>query len=74
MGNTVVYVALNEKAIGVLGVANPVRPEAIRVLNCLRGDGVKKLHLVTGDTEEVAVTMMDLFPFDDCKAALMPEL
>lgn len=73
MGNTVVYVARNNKAVGMLGVANPVRPEAIRILNCLRGDGVKKLHLVTGDTEEVAVTMMDLFPFDDCRAALMPE-
>jgi heavy metal translocating P-type ATPase len=72
-GNTVVYVALDNKTVGMLGVANPIRPEAVRVLNCLRGDGVKKLHLVTGDTEEVAVTMMDIFPFDDCKAALMPE-
>lgn len=73
MGNTVVYIALNNKAVGMLGVANPIRPEAVRVLNCLRGDGVEKLHLVTGDTEEVALTMMDIFPFDDCKAALMPE-
>ncbi|PHR27242.1 MAG: heavy metal translocating P-type ATPase [Desulfotalea sp.] len=72
-GNTVVYVALADQVVGMLGVANPIRPEAVRVLNCLRGDGVKKLHLVTGDTEEVALTMMDIFPFDDCKAALMPE-
>ncbi len=72
-GNTVVYISRNGKAQGILGVANPIRPEAVRVLHCLRGDGVNKLHLVTGDTEEVAVTMMDIFPFDDCKAALMPE-
>ncbi|HIQ36893.1 MAG TPA: cation-translocating P-type ATPase [Desulfocapsa sulfexigens] len=73
MGNTVVFVAKNGKAKGMLGVANPVRPEAVRVLNCLRGDGVKAMHLVTGDNEEVAQTMMHVFPFDDCRAALMPE-
>lgn len=72
-GNTVVYVANDGKAQGMLGVANPIRPEALRVLNCLRRDGVKSMHLVTGDTEEVARTMMDVFPFDDCKAGLMPE-
>ncbi len=73
MGNTVVFVAKNGKAKGMLGVANPVRPEAVRVLNCLRGDGVEAMHLVTGDNEEVAQTMMNVFPFDDCRAALMPE-
>lgn len=73
MGNTVVYVAKNGKVKGMLGIANPVRPESVRVLNCLRGDGVKAMHLVTGDTEEVARTLMDVFPFDDCRADLMPE-
>lgn len=72
MGNTVVFVAKNGKAQGMLGVANPVRPEALRALNCLRGDGVRAMHLITGDTEEVARTMMDVFPFDDCRASLMP--
>lgn len=73
LGNTVVYVAKNGKPQGLLAVANPVRPEALRVLNCLRRDGVKSLHLITGDTKEVADTMMNVFPFDDCKAELMPE-
>ncbi|HHD56389.1 MAG TPA: cation-translocating P-type ATPase, partial [Desulfobulbaceae bacterium] len=43
------------------------------VLNCLRGDGVKTMHLVTGDTEEVGRSLMHIFPFDDCRAGLMPE-
>ncbi|PIE73631.1 MAG: heavy metal translocating P-type ATPase [Deltaproteobacteria bacterium] len=72
-GNTVVYVAKNGKAQGMIGVANPVRPETVRVLHCLRRDGVKGLHLVTGDHEEVAKSMMHLFPFDECRASLMPE-
>jgi cation-transporting P-type ATPase C len=73
MGNTVVYVARNGGVQGMLGVANPVRPEAVRVLNCLRRDGVKSLHLVTGDSEEIARSLMDVFPFDECRAELMPE-
>ncbi len=73
LGNTVVYVAQNSKVVGVIGVANPIRPEAVRILHYLKKDGVKQFHLVTGDIEEVAVSMMRLFPFDDCKAALMPE-
>ncbi len=73
MGNTVVYVAKNGKIQGMLGVANPIRPEAVRVLDYLKSDGVRKMYLVTGDTEEVARTLMDVFPFDDCRAALMPE-
>ena len=73
MGNTVVYVAKNGKIQGILGVANPVRPEAVRILDYLKNDGVKKMYLVTGDTKEVARTLMNVFPFDDCRAALMPE-
>lgn len=73
MGNTVVFVAKNGKAKGMLGVANPVRPEAVRVLHCLKGDGVKRIELVTGDNEEVARSLMEIFPFDDCRADLMPE-
>lgn len=73
MGNTVVYVAKNGSIQGMIGVANPVRPEAVRVLNCLRRDGVKSLHLVTGDSREIAETLMDVFPFDECRAELMPE-
>ncbi|PID41210.1 MAG: heavy metal translocating P-type ATPase, partial [Proteobacteria bacterium] len=73
MGNTIVFVAENGKVKGMLAVANPVRPEAVRVLHCLRGDGVSRIELVTGDNEEVARSLMETFPFDDCRAALMPE-
>ncbi len=72
-GNTVVYVAKNGRAQGLLGIANPVRPEAVRVLHCLKGDGVKRIELVTGDNSDVAKSLMDVFPFDDCRADLMPE-
>ncbi|PIE68419.1 MAG: heavy metal translocating P-type ATPase [Deltaproteobacteria bacterium] len=72
-GNTVVYVAKNGKAQGLLGVANPVRPEAGRVLRALAADGVEDIQLVTGDHEQVARSMERVFPFTDCRAGLLPE-
>ena len=72
-GNTVVYVAKNGKIQGLLGVTNRIRPEAVKVLRCLRADGVKAIHLVTGDVQHVADTMMNVFDFDDCRAELLPE-
>ncbi len=73
MGNTVVFVARNGKVKGMLAIANPVRPEAISVLHSLREDGVKRIELVTGDNKEVARSLMQIFPFDDCRADLMPQ-
>ncbi len=57
----------------MMGIANPIRPEAVTVLGRLKKDGVKAIHLVTGDSEDVAQSLMRVFPFDDCKAPLLPE-
>ena len=73
LGRTVIFVSKNGSATGMMGIANPIRPEAVGVLNYLKADGVKTIHLVTGDNKEVAQTMMDIFPFDDCRAPLLPE-
>ena len=73
LGRTVIFVSKNGSATGMMGIANPIRPEAVAVLNDLKADGVKAIHLVTGDNKEVAQTMMDIFPFDDCRAPLLPE-
>lgn len=72
-GNTVVYVAKNGKAQGMIGVANPVRPEMVRVLRSLKDDGIREIHVVSGDTGEVAGTMARIFPFDEVRGDLMPE-
>lgn len=72
-GNTVVYIAKNGSALGMLAIANPMRPEALDTLQALRADGVRELSLVTGDTEQAAQSLMAHFPFDSCRAELLPE-
>lgn len=72
-GNTVIYVAKSKELLGMIAIANTIRPQAGDVLKWLRKDGVKELHLVTGDTEPVARSMAEAFDFSDYKAALLPE-
>ncbi len=72
-GNTIVYVAKNGKAQGLVAVANTIRAGAGDVLGWLRQDGVSDLHLVTGDTETVAKGLADALAFDDCQATLLPK-
>jgi len=72
-GNTVVYVAKNGKAQGLIAVSNTIRAGAGDVLNWLRKDGVSSLHLVTGDTKPVAKAMAEDFEFDDYQAVLLPK-
>ncbi|PIE57041.1 MAG: heavy metal translocating P-type ATPase [Desulfobulbus propionicus] len=72
-GNTVVYISRNGKAQGMMAVANPIRVEAVSTLHSLIRDGVKQVHLVTGDSDDVARSLLQAFPFDDCRSALMPE-
>lgn len=72
-GNTALYVAKNGKVQGMIAVANSVRPQAESVLQWLRSDGVKTLHMVTGDTEGMAKAMAENFGFDDYRAGLLPE-
>ncbi len=72
-GRTVVYIGKNGKILGMLAIANPIRPEAVEVLNSLKKDGAAAMYLVTGDSEKVAQSMMQEFSFDQFRASLLPE-
>ncbi|MBN2231390.1 MAG: cation-translocating P-type ATPase [Deltaproteobacteria bacterium] len=72
-GNTLVYVARNNRLQGLIAIANTVRPGAEAVLRWLRRDGVEHLYLVTGDHEPVAREMSARFGFDDHHSELLPE-
>jgi cation-transporting P-type ATPase C len=72
-GHTAIYVAKNGKAQGLIGVANPLRPDLAKVMDWLRRDGVRVLCLVSGDTEPVARRISQELSLDECRALLRPE-
>jgi Cu+-exporting ATPase len=71
-GQTVVFVAVEGKVAGLLGVSDPVKastPEAIRML---REDGVRIL-MVTGDSQATATAVGRRLAIDDVMAGVLPD-
>jgi Cu+-exporting ATPase len=71
-GQTTVFVAVDGKAAGLLGVADPVKsttPEAVRLL---RAEGVR-LVMVTGDHQLTAEAVARQIGITDLYAGVLPE-
>jgi cation-transporting P-type ATPase C len=71
-GRGVIYIAKNGKAQGIIGLAYRVRPKIAAVLAGLRQDGVKEMHLVSGDTEPVVRALAERFSFEGSAGTLLP--
>ncbi len=72
-GRTPLLVAVDGEAIGALGVADTVRPEADRLVDGLHRSGVKRVLMLTGDTERVATSIAAQVGIDSVHAGLLPE-
>jgi len=72
-GRTVVYVARNGTLEGLITVSNEVRPGARSLVKALKKDGVREMHLVTGDLEPVAEALSLDLDLDGHGASLLPD-
>ncbi len=70
---SVVLVELAGRIVGVIGLADECRPEAATVLAELRGLGVRRTILLTGDRQRAAEHAATDLPIDEIHAALLPE-
>jgi Cu+-exporting ATPase len=71
-GQTVMFVAVNGKAVGLLGVADPIKastPEAVRMLH---EEGLR-LVMVTGDSRTTAEAVARELEIDEVEAEVLPE-
>jgi len=72
-GRTAVVVERAGKYLGVLGLADVARKDAVITLKKLRALGVKKTVMLSGDNFITARTIANEVGVDDVKAPLMPE-
>ncbi len=72
-GRTPVAVALDDDVLGVLGVADTVRPEAAEAVARLRRAGVREVVVLTGDQQRAAEAVAAAVGIADVRAALLPE-
>lgn len=52
--NNVVFVSVNHSLIGMITVADSVRPESPSVIASLKGMGLDRIEILTGDNQEIA--------------------
>jgi Cu+-exporting ATPase len=71
-GRTAVYVADRDGVLGVLAIADPLRPEAVEAVGTLRTMGVRTL-LLSGDAELVAAAVGREAGVDESRGAIRPE-
>ncbi len=72
-GLTVVYVAVDGKLLGLLGIRHRLRDGTHETLARLRADGVRRIVLISGDEQTVAQGLADDLGLDACYAELLPE-
>ncbi len=71
-GQTVVMVAINGKAAGLLGVADPIRETAAEALVALKKAGIR-VAMLTGDSRSTAEAVARKLGIEEVHAEVLPE-
>ena len=72
-GRTPMLVAVDDAVIGVVAVADELRPEAKELVSQLRRAGVRHVAMLTGDAQPVANAVAASTGITDVRAGLLPE-
>lgn len=68
-----IYMALDGKLVAIICIQDPLRPEALQVLQNLRKAGFKQLVMMTGDSERTAAAVAVKIGVDKFYAEVLPE-
>lgn len=72
-GKTAVAVAVNQRIVGILGIADTIREDAAEMVRRLRQNGVQKVIMLTGDDRRVAQAIARQAGISEVYAELLPE-
>ncbi|MBA2454683.1 MAG: cadmium-translocating P-type ATPase [Chloroflexia bacterium] len=72
-GATPVLIGTTADILGVIGLADTPRPDAVSAIARLRALGVNRLVMLSGDRHPAAVSVARLIGIDDVRAELLPE-
>lgn len=70
---SVVYVAIDCKYAGYILITDKIRPDTQKALQGLRGAGIKKIVMLTGDNKEVGERIGRELGFDEVYTELLPD-
>lgn len=72
-GKTVVWVAQADEVLGLIAIADTLRPEAAAAIAQLKGMGIEAIVLLTGDNQQTATSVAQSLGIDHVYAELLPE-
>ena len=72
-GKNLLYVARDQKLLGVIGIEDPIRPAMKKTLNQMRRHGVDEIVMLTGDSKAVAAQVAREMDIDAYHAEILPE-
>jgi Cu+-exporting ATPase len=71
-GQTAMFVAENNRAIGLIGVADPVKPSTPEAIRSLHAEGIR-IVMLTGDSRTTAQAVASELGIDDVIAEVLPD-
>ncbi|UZQ49751.1 heavy metal translocating P-type ATPase [Clostridium kluyveri] len=71
-GSTVIYVAADQKAIGLIALSDTLRPDASKTIDAIHQTGIQTV-LLTGDAPQAANHMARIAGITDLKSSCLPE-
>ena len=72
-GGTIVHLAVDKQYAGSLVIADEVKEDAARAISSLKGLGISKTVMLTGDSASVAESVAKKLGIDEVYAELLPE-
>jgi Cu+-exporting ATPase len=71
-GQTVMFVAIDGQAVGLLGVADPIKRSTPEAIQALHKEGVR-IVMLTGDSRTTAEAVAKKLSIDEVRAEVLPE-
>ena len=71
-GRTIMFLAIDGKAAGLISVADPIKPSAAEALRALRQEGIH-IVMLTGDSKTTADAVASKLGVTDVKAEVLPQ-
>jgi Cu+-exporting ATPase len=71
-GQTVMFVAVDGKLAGLVGVADPIKPSTPEAIAALHAAGVR-IVMLTGDSETTARAVANKLAIDELRAEVLPD-
>ena len=71
-GQTVMFVAIDHRAVGLVGVADPVKSSTLEAIRLLHEEGIQVI-MVSGDHQQTAKAVAEKLGIDEVKGEVLPE-